>query len=379
MSWRDALRLAASGLRGGILRTLLTILGLGVGVGAVLAVMTLGSAGEDRVEAEIARLGVDKVWIRAKDNIHELHAEDSAVLYAATDAPACAGAYTAAPVSAGSVSMLTQIAGYDASMTLVHAPKLQQGRLFLPAEQEQGSAVCVIDRALAERFHGDAVGQRIMVGGRRFRVIGVVKGMTMQAMSAGSGLVILPLTAFLETFGGEIAEITLSVQRGQEAESIADLALKALSAEGGYRADTLENEIDAAREVVRIFVMVLICVALVCMLTGSIGVMNVLLVSVRERRREIGLIKAVGGTSAQVGLLFLLEAAAYALLGGILGVILGAVMITIFGAWIGLDARLDLGDTLPVLLGATLLGVVFGVGPALKAAMLQPVEALRCE
>ena len=379
MRWKDAVFLAVSGMRGGMSRTVLTILGLGVGVGAVLAVLTLGSAGEERVETEIARLGVDKVWIRARDGEHTLLANDSTSLFEATNAPACAGAYTVSALTVAGSTSVVQVAGYDASMCDVHAPKLLDGRVFVAAEYEQGSSVCLIDKALAERFEEDVVGQRIALGGRRFRIIGVIKGMTMQSMSAGSGLVILPLNTFLDTFGGQIAEITISVQRGQEAEEVADQALKTLSSDDGYRADTLENEIEAAREVVRIFVMVLICVAIVCVLTGGIGVMNVLLVSVRERRREIGLLKAIGGTSAQVGLLFLLEAVAYALLGGLLGLALGAVMISLFAGWIGLDAHLDLLDALPVLLGAAALGLIFGVFPAFKAAGMQPVDALRCE
>lgn len=379
MSWYDAVRLAFSALRGGIMRTLLTILGLGVGVGAVLTVLTLGDAGEDRVEREIARLGVDKVWIRARDDAHKLSPADSVTLFDATDAPACAGAYTVASVQADGDAALTQIAGYDARMSSVHVPKLLQGRLFTPAEYEQGSTVCLIDKALSERIVGDPVGMRITIGNRRMRIIGVVKGMTMQAMSAGSGLVILPLSTYLDTFGGQVAEITLSVQRGQNAKTVAKLALQTLSADDGFRADTLENEIDAAREVVRIFVTVLVCVAIVCMLTGGIGVMNVLLVSVRERRQEIGLLKAIGATSAQVGALFLLEAAAYALLGGLLGLFLGMVMISLFGAWIGLDAALHFADAVPVLLGASVLGCLFGVLPALKAAALEPVDALRSE
>ncbi len=380
MKWRDAVYLAASGLRGGFVRTLLTILGLGVGVGAVIAVLTLGTAGEERVEQEIVRLGVDKVWIRARDDTHALLAENSVAMYQATNAPACAGAYNAAVVRAGTSSALSQIAGYDASMAAVHAPKLLAGRLFMPDDFAKNRLVCLIDQALAERIDdGNAVGQWIAAAGRRFRVVGVVKGMTMQAMSSGSGLVILPLGIFLDTFGGSVAEITLSVQRGQDAKAVAKKALNVLGADDGFRADTLENEIDAAREIVRIFVMVLVCVAIVCVLTGGIGVMNVLLVSVRERRREIGLIKAIGGTSAQVGVIFLLEAAAYALLGGVLGIALGWAMITVFGAWIGLEARLTMTSVLPVLVGAAALGVSFGVAPAMKAAMLQPVDALRCE
>ena len=164
---------------------------------------------------------------------------------------------------------------------------------------------------------------------------------------------------------------------GRRAADVSRLALAALGE--GFSAETLENEIDAARQIVRIFVMVLACVAAVCVLTGGIGVMNVLLVSVRERRREIGLLKALGATSAQVGLIFLLEAAAYALLGGLLGTLLGAGMIRLFGGWVGLTAQLTPAETLLTLLAAALLGMGFGVTPAIRAAGLEVVDALRSE
>lgn len=379
MTWRDALRLAMSGLRGGVVRTLLTILGLGVGVGAVLTVLTLGNAGEVRVEAEIAKLGVDKVWIRAKNGDYSLTPADSSALFAATNAPACAGAYTAAAVGLEGTSVIAQIAGYDQAMQLVHTPKLLEGRMLTAQDFERGSPVCLVDEALADQLGSDVIGKRLTVGNRRLRIVGMIKGLTMQSMSAGSGLLLTPLSTFLDTFGGEVAEITLSVQQGQNTEAVAETALKSLSSADAFRADTLEKEINAAREIVRIFVMVLVCVAAVCMLTGSIGVMNVLLISVRERRREIGLIKAIGGTSAQVGLLFLLEAAVYALLGGFLGVLLGIVMIGVFGQWIGLNARLEAGSAIPVLIATAALGISVGVAPAIKAAGMQPVDALQSE
>lgn len=377
MTWRDAICLSVSGLRGSFVRTILTILGLGVGVGAVLTVLTLGDAGESRVEDEIAKLGVNKVWIHAKDSRHALSSGDALLIYEATNAPACAGAYTASAVTKGHASAVAQIAGFDASMPVVHAPKVLQGRMFRAEEFGQGSPVCLVDEMLAEHFGGELVGTYLTVANRRFRVIGIIKAMTMQTMSGGNGLLLMPLRTLLDTQGGEIAEITLSVQKGQNAEQVAAQAIRALADGDGFRAETLESEINAAREVVRIFVMVLICVAGVCMLTGGIGVMNVLLVSVRERRREIGLIKAIGGTSGQVGLLFLLEAGAYAFLGGLLGIVLGAGMIRLFGSWIGLDAGLNLMTAIPVLTGATILGIGFGVAPALKAAALRPVDALQ--
>lgn len=379
MTWRDAIRLAISGLRGGIVRTLLTILGLGVGVGAVLTVLTLGDAGEVRVETEIAKLGVNKVWVRAGDSQHALKAVDAARMSQSTGAPACAGAYTLTAAAMGRESAIIQVAGFDESMKAVHTPKLLEGRLLIPAEFQQGSTVCLVDETLSEHFGGEIVGRYITLANRRMRVVGVIKNMAMQALSGGNGMLLMPLHTFMDTFDGQVAEVTLLVQQGQNAQHVADLALSALETEDGFRADTLESEINAAREVVRIFVMVLVCVALVCMLTGGIGILNVLYLSVRERRREIGLMKAIGGTAEQVGALFLLEAASYALLGGILGIALGAWMIGVFGSWIGLKAVLMPKHAIPVLIGASVLGISFGVAPAVQAAGLQPVDALRSE
>lgn len=379
MTLRDALRLALCALRGSIVRTVLTILGLGVGVGAVLTVLTLGDAGQQRVEQEIVKLGVNKVWVRPKDDRHNLLMDDAAALREATQAPACAGAYSAGSVRCGVTIAQAQLAGFDESMAEVHTPKILSGRLFRSSEFAKGSAVCIIDEALSEHLNHAMPGDSLSVMGKRLRVVGLMKGMTMQTMSGGGGMLLMPLQTLMDMQAGSVAEITLCVQEGQQASDVAALALATLKGSEGFRADTLETEINAAREVVRIFVMVLLCVALVCMLTGGVGVMNVLLVAVRERKQEIGLMKAIGGTSTQVGLLFLLEAAAYALLGGCLGVLLGAGMIGLFGRWIGLDARLSLGTMLPVLLGATLLGLGFGVTPAIQAARLQPVDALRCQ
>lgn len=377
MTLRDALRLAISGLRGGTVRTLLTILGLAVGVGAVLTVLAMGDAGEIRVEAEIAKLGVDKVWVRPSDTLHSLLPADSALLQSATGAPACAGAYTAAQIRLGETQTIAQIAGYDDAMSVVHAPKVLEGRSFLDSEFQQGSPVCLIDAALAEHLGEEVLGQWLNVGNRRLRVVGVIKSMTIQTMSAGGGILLTPLNSFFDTFGGKVAEITLCVQISQNTDDVADAALQALG--DGFRADTLKEEINAAREIVRIFVMVLVCVAAVCMLTGAIGVMNVLLISVRERCSEIGLMKAIGGTNGHVGLLFLLEAAVYSGIGGAFGTLLSMGMTALFGRWIGLDAAIRFSQALPVLAATVLLGIFAGAAPAIKAASMQPVDALHSD
>lgn len=375
----DAISFAASSLRNAFARTFLTILGLSVGVGAVLTVQTLGEAGELRVEQEIAKLGVNKVWIRPKNERYLLKYDDSGLICASTDAPACAAAYTAAPASFSGKTMMAQIAGFDDSMEAVHNPKLLSGRMISRFEFEQGSTVCLVDDTLQDMWEKDLLGQWINLQNRRFRVIGVIKSMTAQTMASGYGMVILPLQTYMDTFSGQISDITISVQTRQNAEQIAQQALNVLSVRGGYRVDTLEKEISAAREIVRIFVMVLVCVAAVCMVTGGIGVTNVLLISVRERRMEIGLLKAIGGTKTQVAAIFILEAAMYAVLGNVIGTLLGIVMIHGFARWIGLAVQLDVGIVVPVLLATALIGICAGVAPAVSAAGMEPVDALRQE
>lgn len=379
MRLRDAAALALSALRGSAGKTLLTILGLGVGVGAVVTVITLGSAGEVQVEREIARLGVDKVWITAGDGETALTADSALAVAASTGVPACAGSLTAGYAVLDGKAAAATIAGYDAGLAAVHAPELDEGRLFTGADHARAKAVCLVDKTLARALGRKVLGRRIQAGGRRFLVVGVVDSMPLTSAGSGTGMLLLPLSTWLDTFSGDVREVTLAVPTGADAGDLAKSALTALSKDGSYRADTLENEVAAARRVVHIFVMVLACVAVVCVLTGAIGVMNILLVSVRERRREIGLIKALGGTSGQVGALFLLEAAAYAVLGGILGLVLGVGMIAFFGDIVGVQAQLRMSTAAPVLAAAALLGVSFGVAPALRAAGMQPVDALRSE
>lgn len=376
MKLRDAAGLSASNLQKNPVRTLLTILGLGVGIGAVLTVLTLGSAGEEQVEFQISRLGVDKVWVTAQEE-HRLEADAGEVIAASIGAPACAGAYTMAAVTLDGETALAQVNGYDAGMVGVHMPNIVEGRLFSRKEY-RGSAVALVDETMAETLGGDVLGKRVDVGSRKVRIVGIVGGMKVQAASASNGMIILPLQTFLDTYAAAgVSEVTVSVPGGQRADAVGEAAVAALG--DGYQASSLQAEIDAARSVVRIFVMVLACVAAVCMLTGGIGVMNILLVSVRERRREIGLIKAIGGTSRQVGLLFLLEAVCYALLGGLLGVALGMAMVRLFGSMIGLDAVLDAHTAVPAVLIAGALGIVFGVAPALRAAGMVPVDALKTD
>ena len=379
MTLRDAAYMAASGLKGNLVRTLLTILGLAVGVAAVLTVLTLGNSGEKRVEEEIVKLGVNKIWIRVIDRKSKLDRTDAKLLSQETGVPACAGIYSARSLQYKSEPVLVQVAGVDENFEKVYRPKVTKGRTFMEREHILGDKVCLIDEILFDRFGDDVIGDYVALGYRQIKVIGVIKSLTSQSMSNGCGSVILPINTYMDTFSGNISEITLSIPPQAETKDIISQSLSLLGDASSFRADSLEQEINAAREVVRIFVMVLLCVSFVCMLTGGIGVMNVLLLAVRERKQEIGLIKAVGGTEIQVCILFLLEAISYAVFGGGIGIAMGIMMSGIFGVWIGLSAAIEVKTAVMVLLFSVLIGIIFGVGPALKAAGMNPVDALQCE
>ena len=381
MRFCDAVRLAAVNLQKNPMRTLLTILGLGVGIGAILTVLTLGNAGEQAVRTEIARLGVNKLRITADDaGERQLRADDGQAVAAAASLPACAEAAAMGVVRTDERAALCQVTGVDAGMNGVYNPELADGRLFAPQEYTQGNLVALLDTQAAECLAA-SVRDWIHVENRLLRVVGIIEPMTSALLGEMQGSVVLPLRTWLDTYEAlGVSQITVDVPMGADYARLETQVIERLAARGGsFNATAMTEEIEAVEQVLRIFGMVLACVAAVCMLTGAIGVMNILLVSVRERRREIGLMKAVGATSFQIGRLFLLEAVTYAALGGVLGLVFSLVMIRWFGGWIGLETALNWNTALPTMGAAVLLGVGFGVVPALRAAGLEPVTALRQE
>jgi len=381
---RDAIHLAAVNIFQTTMRSILTVLGLAIGIGAILSVMTLGDAGQQQVEMEMTRMGVDKVWITARgQSSRYLNAADGSLLRDATGALATAQGHVNLIVNSEEETAYALISGCDEFLSGVQQFTLLNGRFLSTRDQRDGAAVAVIDDSLASVLFGgetkNCVGRRVSAAGRLYRIVGLVDSVSTSITGIKmDGTLLIPLSAFSDAFGDVVTDVMLSVPKNMSGNALAKEALAALHETGGsFQATTLQAEIEAARAVVRIFVMVLCCVAVICMLVGGIGVMNILLVSVRERRQEIGVLKALGATGAQVCLLFLLEAAAYAVLGGVLGVVAGEVIVRFAGGWIGIWAVIQPG-LIPLAIGfATLIGLFFGVAPAWRAARMAPVDALR--
>lgn len=357
------------------LRSVLTVTGFAVGVAAILAVLTLGDAGKKEVVKEMSRLGIDKIWVTA--------AEDGALKRGAGEELAKLTGASAAE----HMYMYTEVHGADgkgrvAAIAGMHSGglseiRLKEGRIPCAQEWEKSGSAALAGEVLAAEMKL-APGDLITAFGRVYRVCGIAETAESVASLPLETALILPLDEVTALGGGMISEIRLTAPANVSVGTAEKLISRALLWQNAQAdVSTMEIQMEAASGVTDTFVNVLGWVAFVCVLVGGIGVMNILLVSVRERKREIGVMKSLGTTPGQICRLFLLEALVYAALGGASGLVLGLALIRIAGYSIQLPASAAPWDCLTVFLAALTVGLIFGVLPALKASMLNCVDALR--
>lgn len=360
-------------------RSVLTVLGMAIGIGAILAVLTLGDAGKVQVQSEMARLGIDRVWLTAQEGGTLRHG-DAQLLSSALGATATEQVYAPVVARAGLREESCVLVGCSREYMSVMDSRVVQGRDLYAAEWQEGARSVLLGEALAQDL-GAGPGDLLSVAGIPFRVRGTVEQRNELSQVEASGAVFLPIAVFCELMGQSVHEITLSVPDGLMPQAVAAMAQDVMRVKRGMgvEAVTMQVQIEAANSVISIFVDVLKWVAAICIVVGGIGVMNILLVSVRERRREIGIMKSLGTTQLQICLLFLLEALLYALVGASLGLVIGIGLIEAAGRSIGLEPVIRLGDCAAVFSAALAVGLFFGVSPASRAARMKPVDALRDE
>ncbi len=377
MRKRDLWQLSLCNIFSTPTRSFLTVLGMAIGIGAILTVLTLGNAGRLQVEAEMIRLGIDKVWITA-ENSQTLNQGDGAILSTALDVVVTEQVY--APLTLTHLDWSAQgvLVGCSETYLSNMQTTLVRGRMLYPLEWASGSRSVLIGEALSSDLH-IGVGDTLAILNIPFLCVGIVKQDISTMQMDASTAIWMPISVFGELMGNDVHELILTVPLTSSPDTLASKAVSTLAETRNIQtsAITMQAQIDAANNVIQIFVDVLKWVAVVCTLVGGIGVMNILLVSVRERRREIGIMQSLGTTPHQICLLFLLEALLYALVGGLLGIMIGGALIEIAGKAIGLSASVHFGDCLLVLMVATCVGLFFGVFPARRASALKPVDALK--
>ncbi|HZM34829.1 MAG TPA: ABC transporter permease [Burkholderiales bacterium] len=410
MSLGALLRLALRALAINKLRSALTMLGIVIGVGAVIVMMGVGAGAQARVEEQIRALGSNLLLIMSGARTQsgarlalgsgQSLSEDDAIainreIPEATAAPALRGG---AQVIWGNANWATQIYGTTPEYLEVREWRLAAGRSFYPSEVSGAGKVVLIGSTVARELFGsaDPIDQVIRIKRVPFTVIGVLetKGQSLMGTDQDD-LIIVPIaTARGRVLGSAtqakqraVSTIWVKAAQGYDTKSVEEQVRALLRQRHRLQPGTEDDfslrnlqEVMAAQEASsRVLALLLASVASVSLLVGGIGIMNIMLVSVTERTREIGLRMALGARTRDILGQFLVEAVTLSLIGGLIGVGLGLAASLAVGSFLGWQVLLSPAAVGLAVAFAFVIGVFFGFYPARKAARLNPVEALRFE
>ena len=403
MLW-NSLLLALRSIRRNLLRSFLTVLGIVIGVSAVITMVTLGQGATQAVRNQIASLGSNLLQVRPGQRLGPGFGGLGAPAFVEADVEAIAsqiaGVRVVAPevrtgvtAVAGARNWTTSVVGTTIEYLDAGNWRLAAGRGFEPGEERAGAAVCLIGATVRrELFGANAVplGESLRVRQMSCEVIGLLASKGQAAMGLDQDdVVVLPLRTVQRRITGSTRVNTLlvSMRDGSDPARVT-ASLRQLLRERRKLATDEEDNFnildtrqiaDTLSGTTQIMTMLLGAVAAVSLLVGGIGIMNIMLVSVTERTREIGVRLAIGALEGEVLLQFLIEAVVLAALGGVVGVLLALAASVILAQVMGLPVLFGPGIEALALAFSAAIGVVFGYFPAQRAARLDPIEALRHE
>jgi putative ABC transport system permease protein len=399
----ELVRLALSRLASARLRSALTMLGIIIGVASVVALVGVGQGATSGITNRLEGLGTNLLTVNPGSSTSGLtrQAVGSATTLTIDDASAIAGLAGVAGVApqvttqglviAGSKNTTTQIIGTTSAYLSVRAFSIWQGTFLTDASVEHGLRLAVIGATTADDLglNARSIGTEITIGKIPFQVVGILQAKGSQGIGNQDDMVIVPLTTVRHYFlpGDTVRSIGLSVASADQIETVKATIKLTLEERHGISASasddfTISDQaqlLETAASVGSLLSILLAGIASISLIVGGIGVMNIMLVSVRERTREIGIRKAIGARGSDILAQFIVEALALSVLGGLIGAVLGIGVSIVIATVAGWAFTFNPLTVLAALGVSLVVGVVFGVWPARQAARLDPIAALHYE
>ena len=395
-------RIAIKALTANKLRTVLTMLGIIIGVGAVIAMLSIGSGARYMVEQRIQSLGTNAVFIwpghrrgrnrGADGNQAQLTVDDWQALQRLPEVAAAAPIVpTAGEIVYGNANWSCTIYGTTPVYIYQKDWPVASGRLFNDREIQSADNVAVIGEQVRKELFGsaDPVGETIRIKNRPYKVIGLMTETGVSGYGNKDNTVFVPYTTLMKKLQRTeyLRFLSLSAHSREEVKSLEKIAVDFLNQRhniedpdnGGFGAFNQAEATEAADKSTAIFSMLLGGIASISLVVGGIGIMNIMLVSVTERTREIGIRMAVGARGRDILAQFLVEAMVLSLLGGAAGILLGSGLARIIAGFAGWPPIVSAGSVALAFGTSAGIGIFFGFYPAYAASRLDPIEALRHE
>ncbi len=408
MRFRDTIRTAAEAVRSHRLRSALTMLGILIGITAVILTVGIGNGAKADVRDQIDELGTNLLVISPGSSTSSagvrggfgsastLTTADAAALASRNAAPdivaVAATSTSSVSLTNGDTNWTTTLTGTTPSWKTVRSRSVSSGRFITAADQRSAAKVIVLGPDTADELftRGSPVGQTVTLDGTQLQVIGVLEELSSSEQASNNDLAIVPASTYAERLvGGSDRDAVSSIYvkasssgtlsaAYQEADALL-LNLHGItsSSDADFTIATQESILSAATSVDRTMTVMLGGIAVISLLVGGIGVMNIMLVSVTERIREIGLRKALGARPRSIRRQFLVEASILGFAGGVLGLVIGGLGAVVLPRLLDTRVILSVPASLGALAVAVGIGVLFGVYPASRAARLAPIDALR--
>lgn len=389
MSFSQSFLLALKSLSTGKVRSFLTMLGIIIGVAAVIVIVSLGQGMQNEMNSAISSMGTDllNVTIMGRGSSRQV-SEDDFYTFAEENPDLVRGVSPSATISAAVKYDTTDlgsttVTGVNEQYTEIKNLTVLQGRDLQYIDCYSRMNVCVVGSYIAnEILGGNALGRQININGFHYRVVGVLDEQANSTEGSSDDMLLVPYTCATKLSGGRtmtsyiLAASTADMADAAE-EKLNLMLYRVFQDEDAYLIMNMASMMETMNELVDTMVLFLVAIAAISLLVGGIGIMNIMLVSVTERTREIGIRKSVGAKERDILSQFVIEAGTTSGVGGAIGIVLGIICSSALAKLVGLSADATLSAIALAFGVSVFIGILFGYLPARKAAKLNPIDALR--